>query len=356
MEITLNGEINPPPLAFFVFGFIVFLLGCIWPVFMVDDFQNELEASSWPTTDATVVALDVYIYEYQCGDSQSSDTCREYLVNYHLRYMINGTIFNVEESEEVSHFDSRVWEVDYPVNSTREIAYNPENPEHFDVNPEHYTPFIAPLIVLIASSLLSMLFIIGGIKATFNTSNENRLLSALEMPMLPQSNESLTFTYAKGAWGVRIYNHPTIEALAQKLLSFSCTYEQIDIFFTACQAIGENSATSEDRIDLEWFNEVNQMVELHNSIKKYNWIQKANIARIILLVISAISAPIAVIFALPLWLTYYALPWYGWIPVWWTITPLGLVFASRKLISELGKRIDQGLAATLMDFLDNKEY
>ena len=54
MEITLNGEINPPPLAFFVFGFIVFLLGCIWPVFMVDDFQNELEASSWPTTDATV--------------------------------------------------------------------------------------------------------------------------------------------------------------------------------------------------------------------------------------------------------------------------------------------------------------
>lgn len=356
MEITLDGEINSPPLAFFVFGFIVFLLGCIWPVFMVDDFQNELEASSWPTTDATVVALDVYIYEYQCGDSQSSDTCREYQVDYHLRYMINGTIFNVEESEEVSHFDSRVWEVDYPVNSTREIAYNPENPEHFDVNPEHYTPFIAPLIVLIASSLLSLLFIIGGVKSLFKTSSAHQTSSGLEKGMLPQSNENITFTYAKGAWGVRIYDHPTVEALAKKLLSFSCTYEQIDTFFTACQASEGNNATFDDRIDLDWLNEVNQMVEQHNSIQKYNWIQKAKIARIILLLISAIFAPIALIFALPVWLTYYALPWYGWIPVWGTLTPLGLVFASRKLISEFEQRIDQGLAATLMEFLYNEEY
>lgn len=356
MEITLNGEINPPPLAFFVFGFIVFLLGCIWPVFMVDDFQNELEASSWPTTDATVVALDVYIYEYPCGDSQSPDICREYLVNYHLRYMINGTIFNVEESEEVSHFDSRVWEVDYPVNSTREIAYNPENPEHFDVNPEHYTPFIAPLIVLIASSLLSILFIIGGVKSLFKNSGAHQTSSGLEKGMLPQSNDNITFTYAKGAWGVRIYDHPTVEALAQKLLSFSCTYEQIDTFFTACQATEGNNATFDDRIDLEWLNEVNQMVEQHNSIAKYNWIQKANIARIILLLISAIFAPIALIFVLPVWLTYYALPWYGWIPVWGVLTPLGLVVITRKLVAEFAYRIDQGLAATLMEFLYNEEY
>lgn len=357
MEITLNGEIiRPPPLAFFVFGFIVFLLGCIWPVFMVDDFQNELEASSWPTTDATVVSLDVYIYEYQCGDSQNPDTCREYLVDYHLRYMINGTIFNVEESEEVSHFESRVWEVDYPVNSTREIAYNPENPEHFDVNPEHYTPFIPPLMVLIASSLLSLLFIIGGVKSLFKTSSAHQTSSGLEKGMLPQSNENITFTYAKGAWGVRIYDHPTVEALAQKLLSFSCTYEQIDTFFTASQATEENGSTYEDRIDLDWLNEVNQIVEQHNSIQKYNWIQKAKIARIILLLISAIFAPIALIFVLPVWLTYYALPWYGWILVWGTLTPLGLVFASRKLISEFEQRIDQGLAATLMEFLYNEEY
>ena len=357
MEITLNGEIiRPPPLAFFVFGFIVFLLGCIWPVFMVDDFQNELEASSWPTTDATVVSLDVYIYEYQCGDSQNPDTCREYLVDYHLRYMINGTIFNVEESEEVSHFESRVWEVDYPVNSTREIAYNPENPEHFDVNPEHYTPFIPPLMVLIVSSLLSLLFIIGGVKSLFKTSSAHQTSSGLEKGMLPQSNENITFTYAKGAWGVRIYDHPTVEALAQKLLSFSCTYEQIDTFFTASQATEENGSTYEDRIDLDWLNEVNQIVEQHNSIQKYNWIQKAKIARIILLLISAIFAPIALIFVLPVWLTYYALPWYGWIPVWGTLTPLGLVLASIKLISELEKKIDQGLAATLMEFLHNEEY
>ncbi|MDC0340591.1 DUF3592 domain-containing protein [Candidatus Poseidoniaceae archaeon] len=357
MEITLNGEIiRPPPLAFFAFGFIVFLLGCIWPVFMVDDFQNELEASSWPTTDATVVSLDVYIYEYQCGDSQNPDTCREYLVDYHLRYMINGTIFNVEESEEVSHFESRVWEVDYPVNSTREIAYNPENPEHFDVNPEHYTPFIPPLMVLIVSSLLSLLFIIGGVKSLFKTSSAHQTSSGLEKGMLPQSNENITFTYAKGAWGVRIYDHPTVEALAQKLLSFSCTYEQIDTFFTASQATEENGSTYEDRIDLDWLNEVNQIVEQHNSIQKYNWIQKAKIARIILLLISAIFAPIALIFVLPVWLTYYVLPWYGWIPVWGTLTPLGLVSASRKLISEFEQRIDQGLAATLMEFLYNEEY
>jgi len=355
MEVTPSVGIKPPPLVFFAVAIVVLVLGSIWPVLMIDDFQNELESSSWPTTDATVVDMEIFSHEYQCGDSQNSKTCREYFVNYHLQYTINGTNFSVEDSEEVSHFDSRVWEVDYPVDSTREIAYNPENPEHFDASPQHYAPFIPPFMVLIASSLLSMLFIIGGIKATFNTSNENRLLSALEMPMLPQSNESLTFTYAKGAWGVRTYHHPSVEALAQKLLSFSCTDEQIDIFFTACQATEENGSTSEDRIDLEWLNEVNNMVEQHNSIKKYNWIQKAKIARIFLLVITAIFLPIALIFVLPLWLTYHALPWYGWIPVWWTITPLGLVFATRKLISELGKRIDQGLAATLMDFLDNKE-
>ena len=355
MEMPPSVEIKPPPVAFFVIGMTVFLLGSIWPVLMIDDFQNELEASSWPTTDATVVSLEVSIYEYQCGDAQSSDTCREYLVNYHLRYTINGTIFNVEESEEVSHFESRVWEVDYPANSTREIAYNPENPEHFDANPQHYTPFIAPLMVLIVSSLLSIMLIIGGIKNLFKTSDSHQISSALEKGMLSQSNESITFTYAKGAWGVRIYDHPTVEALAQKLLSFSCTYEQIDTFFTASQATEENSSTSEDRIDLEWLNEVNQMVELHNSIEKYNWIQKANIGRIILLLISAIFALITLIFVLPVWLTYYALPWYGWIPVWGTLTPLGLVFITRKLVAELEKRIDQGLAATLMEFLNNRE-
>ena len=75
-----------------------------------------------------------------------------------------------------------------------------------------------------------------------------------------------------------------------------------------------------------------------------------------MLLISAIFAPIALIFVFPVWLTYYALPWYGWIPVWGTLTPLGLVFASIKLISELEKKIDQGLAATLMEFLNNEEY
>ena len=128
------------------------------------------------------------------------------------------------------------------------------------------------------------------------------------------------------------------------------------MFFTASQATEESSFASDDRIDLEWLNEVNQMVEQHNWIQKYNWIQKAKTARIILLLISAIFAPFALIFTLPVWLTYYALPWYGWIPIWGTLTPLGLVFASRKLISEFGKKIDQGLAATLMEFLDNEEY
>jgi len=197
------------------------------------------------------------------------------------------------------------------------------------------------------------MFIVGGIKGLFKTSDAHQISSVLEKGMLPQSNESITFTHAKGAWGLRIYDHPTIEALAQKLLSFSCTYEQIDTFFTACQATGGNSATSEDRIDLDWLNEVNQMVEQHNSIQKYNWTQKAKIARIILLLISAIFAPIALIFVLPVWLTYYALPWYGWIPVWGTLTPLGLVVITIKLVGELEQRIDQGLAATLMDSINN---
>lgn len=118
MVLTPDVRLQPPPLALIVVGTLVFLLGCIWPAIMFDDFQNERDASSWPTTNATVVEMDIEIYEYQCGDSQNQDTCREYIVEYHLQYTINGTIFDVEESEKVSHFESRVWEVDYPVNST----------------------------------------------------------------------------------------------------------------------------------------------------------------------------------------------------------------------------------------------
>ena len=201
-----------------------------------------------------------------------------------------------------------------------------------------------------------MLLIIGGVKSLFKTSDADQSSSDLEKGMLPQSSENITFTYSKGAWGVRIYDHPTIEALAQKLLSFSCTYKQIDTFFTACQATKGNDPTFEGRIDLEWLNVVNQIVEQHNSIAKYNWIQKAKIAQIILLLIAAIFTPIALIFVLPVWLTYYALPWYGWIPVWGVLSPLGLFIISKKIVGEFEQRIDQGLAATLMEYLNNDEY
>ena len=102
MVLTPGVRLQPPPLALIVVGTLVFLLGCIWPAIMFDDFQNERDASSWPTTNATVVEMDIEIYEYQCGDSQNPGTCLEYIVEYHLQYTINGTIFDVEESEKVS--------------------------------------------------------------------------------------------------------------------------------------------------------------------------------------------------------------------------------------------------------------
>jgi hypothetical protein len=350
--ITPGVRIKPPPLVLIAVGTFVFLLGCIWPAIMFDDFQNEREASSWPTTSATVVSLDIEIYEYQCGDSENRKTCREYIANYHLQYTINGTIFDVNESEEVSHFESRVWEVDYPVDSTRDIAYNPENPRNIDVDPQHYTPFIGPLVQFIGTSLLTVLLILGGIKGLVTTLDEHEESIKLEKGMLPQSSKEITFSSIKTVWGVRTYQHPTVEALAQKLTLFSCTEQQIDEFFTACQTTGGKGDALEDGIDLGWLNQVNTMAEQHSSIEKFNLVQKANIARVIFLGISLLFLPIALVFALPVWLTYHALPWYGWIPVWGVLTPIGLVFITRQIIRELKTRTDQGLGALLMDFLD----
>jgi len=355
MGATHGEQKQAPPAVLFIIGAVVFLLGCIWPAFMLDDFQNELEASSWPTTDATVVALDISIYEYQCGDSNNRDTCREYNVNYHLRFTINGTMFNVQESEEVSHFESRVWEVDYPVNSTREIAYNPENTEEIDVDPQNYTPFVGPILVFLCSTILTILLVLGGIKLLFNTSSKHSTLTGNDKKMLPQSNEEITFTYVKTIWGVQTYQHPTVEALAQKLASFSCTEQQIDAFFKACQTAGKDGAAYEDRIDLELLNEVNIMAEQHSSIEKYNLIQKANFARVILLGVSIIFVPVALVFSLPVWLKYQALPWYGWIPIWGILSPIGLVLATRQIIRKFGKRADQGLGESLIDFINNMD-
>lgn len=353
--ITPGVRIKPPPLVLIAVGTFVFLLGCIWPAIMFDDFQNEREASSWPTTNATVVSLDIEIYEYQCGDSENRKTCREYIANYHLQYTINGTIFDVNESEEVSHFESRVWEVDYPVDSTRDIAYDPENQRNIDVDPQHYTPFIGPLVQFIGTSLLTVLFILGGIKGLVTTLDEHEESMKQEKGMLPQSSKEITFAYVKTVWGVRTYQHPTVEALAQKLTAFSCTEQQIDAFFTACQTTGGKGDALEDGIDLGWLNQVNTMAEQHSSIEKFNLVQKANIARVIFLGISILFLPIALVFALPVWLTYHALPWYGWIPVWGVLTPIGLVFITRQIIRELKTRTDQGLGALLMDFLDKED-
>ena len=355
MVLTPGVRIQPPPLALIVAGTLVFLLGCIWPAIMFDDFQNERDASSWPTTNATVVEMDIDIYEYQCGDSQNQDTCREYIVEYHLQYTIDGEIFDVDESEKVSHFESRVWEVDYPVNSTRDIAYNPENPSEIDVDPQHYTPFIGPLVQFVGTSLLAVLFIIGAIKGLVTTLDEHEESIKQEKGMLPQSSEEITFAYVKTVWGVRTYQHPTVEALAQKLTSFSCTEQQIDAFFKACQTTEKDGAAYKNTLNLEWLNEVNTMAEQHSSIEKYNLVQKANTARVVFLGISILFLPIALIFALPIWLTYHALPWYGWIPVWGTLTPIGLIFITRQIVRELKTRTDQGLGALLMDFLDNKD-
>lgn len=355
MVLTPGVRIQPPPLALIAVGALVFLLGCIWPAIMFDDFQHEREASSWPTVDATVVSMDIDVYEYQCGDSQSQETCREYIANYQLQYTIDETIFDVEQSEEVSHFESRVWEVDYPVNSTREIAYNPKNIEEIDVDPQNYIPFLAPIIQFVGTSLLAGLFILGEIKGLVTTLDEREETKKQEKGMLPQSSEEITFTYAKTVWGVRTYQHPTVEALAQKLTSFSCTEQQIDTFFIACQTTKKDGVAYESTLDLEWLNEVNTMAEQHTSIEKFNLIQKANIARVILLGTSVLFLPIALIFALPVWLTYHALPWYGWIPVWGTLTPIGLVFITRQIVRELQTRTDQGLGALLMDLLENKD-
>ena len=354
MQVTLSREQQSSPLRLFIVGIIVLLLGCIWPAFALGDFQDERDASSWERTDATVIALTIDVYEYECGDAESSSTCEQYTVNYHLRFIVNGTEINVLDSRDISYFDSRVWEVDYPEDSVREIAYNSENPSEIDVDPGNYAPFIGPIVVFGACSLLALLFISGAIKGLLKSGNEVVRTEEEDSTALPQSTDEISFVYSKNVWGVQTYQHPTVDALAKKLASFSCTDKQITAFFQACQKRRQSISRYEEKINLEWLNDINEMVEKHSSINKFNFSEKVKIARVAFIGLSVFFGVLSAIFVLPVFLHYHALPWYAWVPVWLAVAPIGLLLLSIKIVIEFEKFADQGLAELLMKYLERE--
>ena len=356
MEVTLGGKQSSHPAGLLIAGMILFSLGCIWPAVVWDDFQLERDAAAWEITNATVINLKLGSYEYDCSSEDTTSTCTQYTISYQLRFEVNNTIYNIRDSDEISYFESQVWKIDHPVNSTMDIAYNSDNPNEIDVDPGNYLPFLPPLLVFMSTSVLAALFVLGAIKGAFSSSNGVKELTQEEKEKLPQSSDEITFAYTKTVWGVREYQHPTVEALEKKLESYSCTEKQIDAFFNACKEKEEQASSFEERIDLEWLNGVNEMVEQHSSINKFNLPQKVRMARVFLIMVSVVFGVVTLLFALPLWLTYSALPWYAWIPIWGTISPIGLILLSFKIISEFEKFADQGLFDLLIQFVEDDDY
>lgn len=346
MEDVLEVNRNVLPPLMFVFGTIVLILGSIWPAMVWNDFEAEQDSVTWPMTNATVVQMQISMRSYSCGDSQSPQICEEYTLNYNIEYFVDGQLYSVEETKDVSYFQSRVWKVDHKEGSEIDVAYDPTNPEIHDTDPGNYAPFIPPLFIFGFSVIIALAFYAGGLKL-FVKSKQGQGMSASDRKKLPQSSDEVTFDSSNAAWGEKKYLHPTVQALAEKMKLFSCTRNQIDTFFSACEERKEDPSNNEV-FDLNWLNGINDKIEQHNSVAKYDIIGKIKIGRIILSIISGLFIIPCLLVILPLWMKYNALPWYGWGLLWCTVSPIMLITASSRIMKELEKFADQGLAEVLI--------
>lgn len=350
MEVQLGGPNQSPPGALIVVGIVVFLLGCIWPFIVLGDFTDELEAQSWETIDARVIELEIEEENYECGDTESSSTCTDYYVNYLLRYVIDEQAYSASGYEKVSHFESRVWEVDYPKNSTIEIAYDPEDPNNIDIDQGNFAPFIPPAFVALFCTLIAALFVIGGVRGILNPTEP---VNPDEKSDIPYSDEPVHFESAKNIWSELHFAHPSVEALAKKMKLYSCTDAQIDEFFTICkkQNQDKNNPTPLDR---DWLVEIEEMVESHDSEESQDLAGQMTKAGIVVAGIGVVLLVLSFIIVLPLFRTYGALPWYGWALSIGALGSIGICFALAKIVSEMKKFADQGLGELLLEFANEE--
>lgn len=350
MEVQLSGPNQSSPGALLVAGIVVFLLGCIWPFIVLGDFTDELEAQSWETVDARVVQLEIETQEYECGDAESSSTCTDYYVNYLLRYVVDEQTYSASGYEKVSHFESRVWEVDYPKNSTREIAYDSEDPNNIDTDQGNFAPFIPPVFVALFSTLIAGLFVIGGVKEILNPTQP---VNPDEKSDIPYSDEPVHFESAKNVWGELHFAHPSVEALARKMKLYSCTDAQIDEFFTICkkQNQDKNNPTPLDR---DWLVEIEEIVENHDSEASQDLAGHLKKGGIVVAGIGVVLLVLSLIIVVPLFRTYGALPWYGWALSLGSLSSIGICIALAKIVTEMKKFADQGLGEMLVEFANEE--
>ena len=351
MEIQLGGPNQSSPRALIIVGVVLFLLGCIWPVIALGDFTDELEAQSWNTVDATVVQLEIEEHRYECGDSESgSSTCTDYYANYVLRYVVDGITYTHSDEVKVSHFESRVWEVDYPKNSTREIAYDSEDPNNIDIDQGNFAPFVPPVLVCLFSAFIASLFIIGAFREILNPREP---VNPDEKSDIPYSDEPVHFASAKNVWGELHFAHPSVEALARKMKSYSCTDAQIEEFFEICKKQNQDRNNPEP-LDRDWLIDIEETVERHDSEASRDLVGLLNKGRIVVAGIGVILLVTTLIVDLPLITKYNALPWYGWVLGFGTLSSIGISFVLTKISQQTAKIADQGLGEMLLEFANEE--
>ena len=351
MEIQFGSQNQSSPKALVIIGVVLFLLGCIWPVIALGDFTDELEAQSWNTVDATVLELEIEKHRYECGDSESgSSTCTDYYANYMLRYVVDGITYTHSDEVKVTYFESRVWEVDYPKDSTREIAYDSEDPNNIDIDQGNFAPFIPPVLVCLFCTFLASLCFIGAFREIFNPREP---VNPDEKSDIPYSDEPLHFTSAKNVWGELHFAHPSVEALARKMKSYSCTDAQIDEFFLICKKQNQDKSNSTP-LDRDWLIEIEEIVETHDSEASRDLVGLLKKGRIVGAGIGVVLLVLTLIVALPLFTKYGALPWYGWVLAVGTLGSIGLSIGLTKMAQEIAKFTDQGLGEILVEFANEE--
>ena len=351
MEIQFGSQNQSSPKALVIIGVVLFLLGCIWPVIALGDFTDELEAQSWNTVDATVLELEIEKHRYECGDSESgSSTCTDYYANYMLRYVVDGITYTHSDEVKVTHFESRVWEVDYPKDSTREIAYDSEDPNNIDIDQGNFAPFIPPVLVCLFCTFLASLFFIGAFREIFNP---RKPVNPDEKSDIPYSDEPLHFTSAKNVWGELHFAHPSVEALARKMKSYSCTDSQIDEFFLMCKK-QQDDPNNPKPLSRDWLVEIEEVVENHDSQQNKDFAGNILKGRIVVAGLGIVLLLLSLGLVSPIFLKYGALPWYGWVLALGTLGSIGLSFALTKMAQEMAKFADQGLGEMLLKYANEE--
>ncbi|MEZ8032884.1 MAG: hypothetical protein QMC44_04435 [Candidatus Poseidoniaceae archaeon] len=351
MQVKHGGPNQPSLKANIGFAVFIFLAGCIWPLMVHGDFLDEADAHSWDTVDATVVYLQI-IYDI-CDDGidgGGDGTCGEYIASYRLEFSVNNESFTVSERETVSHYTSRVWEVDYPLNSTREIAYDDAEPSNIDIDQGNYVRFIPPILVALLCTLFAALLAYASIMMAFGTQPKPSKKKESDIPLF---DEPIHFISTKSVWGELHFTHPSVEALAKKMKSFACTAAEIAEFFSKCETLQEDSKNN-IAFDREWILKYEQFTEEYDSELRIFANQNRKIRRV-LVSISAFMLLVTLLLGVPMFTKYGALAWYGWVLILSTLASFGFTFLFSSITGIVDETIEQGLSAAMIEILEEEE-